>query len=387
MTTSPIRELLGPLGRQALADAMAEPEPGSLAAATRLRKRYSPELAAAALSQAVLRAKAATKHPRAAELLWTPAGLEQATRYPVARWRAARFAAAGVKQVWDLGCGVGADALAFAELGIEVVAIEADEHTAAAAEHNLGLVGGAEVRVGLVEQAEPPADAAVFLDPARRTGRGRTWRPEDFSPPWQLVADYLASDRFVSVKAGPGLPKELIPAEVRATWVSHARDAVEVSLWNRLPAGPEAVVLADEGAQSLPSPERLRELPVRPVGHYVIEPDNAVIRAGLLSEIAPETDLWLLDPQVAYLSSNQPYQGPWGTCFEVLQVLDYREKTLAAWVRAGDIGALEIKKRAIDVDPAQLRKRLNPRGTQSATLLLARTGQGTKALVVRPLGR
>ena len=48
-------------GRAALAAAMAEPDPGSLAAATRLRKDFAPELAAEALGQAVLRHRARTK--------------------------------------------------------------------------------------------------------------------------------------------------------------------------------------------------------------------------------------------------------------------------------------------------------------------------------------
>ena len=47
-------------------------------------------------------------------MLFTEAGLEQATRLKVAALHAGRFARAGVEHVADLGCGIGGDALALA---------------------------------------------------------------------------------------------------------------------------------------------------------------------------------------------------------------------------------------------------------------------------------
>ena len=117
------------------------------------------------------------------------------------------------------------------------------------------------------------------------------------------------------------------------------------------------------------------------MGRYLLEPDGAVIRAGALDQVQPGA--WLLDEQVAYLSSDQPYQGRLATCFEVLEELDHNPKLLRAWVREHRIGTLEIKKRAIDVDPAALRRKLQPKGPNSATLVLARTTAGTRALVCR----
>ena len=67
----------------------------------------------------------------------------------------------------------------------------------------------------------------------------------------------------------------------------------------------------------------------------------------------------------------------------MLDRLPYREKDLRAWVRQNRVGTLEIKKRAIDVDPAALRRRLAPKGPEVATLLLTPTPDGAVALVVR----
>lgn len=365
---------------------MTEPDPTSLAAGERLRRAFPAGDVAWALSQVALRRQAAAKLERAADMLFTRAGLEQATRTRVARWRARRFAEAGVREVWDLGCGIGADAMAFAEAGIRVVAVEADPETAALARHNLELVGGGDVRVGYAEDARIPADAAVFLDPARRTAKGRTWNVADFTPPWDFVSAQLASDRFVAVKLGPGVPKELIPGAVEASWVSERGDTVEACLWN-LPAlelggrRTRAVVLP--AGVELTTPAVPRALDVRPVGRYLLEPDGAVIRAGLLGEVAPKADLWLLDQHTAYLCSDEPVVSPLVTCFEVLETLDYDERALKGWVRERGIGTLEIKKRGLDVDPAQLRARLKPKGKAAATLILARTVDGAKALVAR----
>ncbi|SHI97098.1 hypothetical protein SAMN02745244_01452 [Tessaracoccus bendigoensis DSM 12906] len=361
---------------EALRAAMAEADPSSLGAGERLRRRFGPDDAAWALGQTVLRRAAASKFSRPDEMLFTRDGLEQASRESVARWRAARFVEAGVEEVWDLGCGIGSDAMAFSEAGLRVVAVDADAETAAVAAHNLALVGRGDVRVGLAEESEPPPGAAIFLDPARRTAKGRTWNVADFTPPWEFVLDQLASDRFVAVKLGPGVPKELIPQGVLAGWVSEHGDVVEATLWNRLGPGTEAVVLPH-----VLHPGATAPLDVRPLGQYLIEPDGAVIRSGLIADVAPEADVWLLDPHTAYLSSDEPVDSPFATTFKVLDVLGFDVRALRRYVAEHGIGTLEIKKRAIDVDPALLRRQLKPRGRGSATIILARTLMGTRAVI------
>ncbi len=381
-------DILSDLGRAALAAASREADPASLGAAGRMRKHYSPELAAAALSQVALRRKAATKFPRANDMFFTPTGLEQATRHQVSVWRARQFRDAGVTEVFDLGCGIGADSMAFLDAGLSVHSVESDPDTAALATANLALLDGRAARVARAEDVQVSQGSGVFLDPARRTDRGRTWRVKDFSPPWSLVLQHLAGSGFCCIKMGPGLPKELIPDGVRATWVSHQGDVVEASLWNGSGSSRAALVFPRGGGEPIElSVDQHRELPVRPPGRYLIEPDNAVIRAGLVTEIAPNTDVWLLDANTAYLSGDDPITTPLVDCFEVVEVLDYDISVLRAYVTQHRIGTLEIKKRAIDVDPAALRKQLRPKGPNQMTLILARTPRGAIALFARRLPR
>src|SRR5580693_4041882 len=111
---------------QALLDGLGDyTESAALAVASRLRERHPAPLVAAALTQARLRGRAAAKFGQAAHgMYFTAHGLEQATRRTVADLRARRYAAAGVRRVADLCCGIGGDALAFAAAGIEVLAVD-----------------------------------------------------------------------------------------------------------------------------------------------------------------------------------------------------------------------------------------------------------------------
>jgi hypothetical protein len=380
------------LTAEALAAAMAEDDPDGLAAASRLRAAYGPDLAAAALHQASLRRRAQTKFgDAAAAMFFTRDGLEQATRPVVAAHHAERLRAAGASRVVDLGCGIGADALAFADAGLEVVAVERDPGTAAVAAANLGERG----RVVCADAEEVAADlltpgTAAFCDPARRTSSGRLWRTADFTPSWDLVSRLLAGDRVAGVKLGPALPHTLVPATAEAEWVTSGSDTVEVGLWAGPGARPDldVALLLPGGRLEVPRPlpgQPATPLPVGPVGRYLYEPDGAVIRARGVTLLGHRLGAHLLDAEIAYLTTDTAGATPFATGFEVLEVLPTGLKALRRWVRQHDVGTLEIKKRGVDVDPAVLRRRLAPRGSASATLVLSRTPTGAVALVVQRL--
>ena len=389
-----------PLGltEEALAAAAAEPDPGSLAAGTRLRALLGPDLAVAALTQVALRRRARTKFGDAADALFlTRDGLEQATRPDVADLHARRFADAGVRRVVDLGCGIGADALAFVRAGLDVLAVERDPATAELARANLAAAvvaaGGttsaevvvadvADVLAGRTDVVLDGTDG-VFADPARRDARGRVWRAQDFSPDLSSLLGLASADRALGIKLGPALPHALVPRAAEAEWVSHGGDVVEVGLWSgpgSVPGRRSALLWPDRRLAADPAapPAAVRE-----PGAYVHEPDGAVIRAGAVAVLAHGLGAGLLADQVAYLTTDEPVQTPYATSFAVERVLPYDLKVLRRWVREADVGVLEVKRRGLDLDPAQLRRDLRPRGRASATLLLSRTASSAVALVVR----
>ena len=368
----------------ALAAAISEEDPESLAAASRMRAQFGPQLAAAALTQATLRRQAKAKFGEAAvQMFFTRAGLEQATRPEVADHHASRFLQAGVRKVIDLGCGIGSDAMAFARAGLEVLAVDVDPETAAVAQANLAGVADV-ICTDANEMAEQliTARVGVFCDPARRNDHGRVWRVEDFEPRWPTVMQLFDGGRTAGVKLGPALPHSLIPEAVEAEWITHRGETVEVGLWSGPGATPgrrSALIMPNARLIATTAPP----LPVRDLGSYLYEPAGAVIRAGAIAELGAQIGAGLLDPQVAYLTSDQLCSTPFATAFEVRQRLPFHLKALRSWVREAQIGVLEIKKRGIDVDPAELRRRLRLAGSNSATIVISRTPSGAIAAVVQ----
>ncbi len=110
-----------------------------------------------------------------------------------------------------------------------------------------------------------------------------------------------------------------------------------------------------------------------PVGRWIVDPDGAVVRAGLVRQYAARHGLWQLDPQIAYLTGEQVPLGERG--FEVIEEVSTSEKALRKTLAAHDCGTLEILVRGLDVDPDALRKRLRLKGSRSLALVLTRVGR------------
>ena len=373
-----------------------EPEPSSLAAASRWRRRLPPERAAAVLDQAALRRRARSKLGEWADQVFlTRAGLEMATRADVARWRAARLVAAGVTRLTDAGTGLGIDALAGVLAGLDVRAIERDPTTAVLARANLARAGRPSGAAGsvTVEHHEvtdlatlaPGPGEALFVDPSRRTEAGPTWDIHLLTPTWEQVRAVLTAPAddggAVVAKLGPGVAHRHIPETAAATWVSHAGDLVELSLWRGpWPAGERTAVLLPDG-HSLPAGRS--NPPPGPLGAFLFEPDPAVIRAGAVGELAERLGARPVAERIAYLTGDQPQVTPFASRFEVLEVLPYRDKAVRAWLRAHHVGVVEIKTRGLDLDPARWRRRLAPVGPNQATLVATPVGGEAAVLVAR----
>jgi SAM-dependent methyltransferase len=386
-----------PEGARALAAAAKVADDDPLRAATALRTQGVPrDLAAAALTQIELRRRAVGKFgPAAAEMFFTRAGLEQATRITVADRRAARLCAAGVRTLADLGCGLGADALAAARAGIRVYGVEADPTTAAMAAANAAAAGVAElftVVCGDATTFDVSRVDAVFCDPARRqagTGR-RVFDPTDYSPPWDFLLDLIDRVPRTVIKAAPGLDHALIPPDAEAEWVSVNGDLVETTLWcGPLAAVPRRATLIDSSRTELVvelTGAGTAEAPVGPVRRYLYDPDPAVVRARLVAEFAAEVNGVLADPAIAYVYADEARPTPYARCLEVTDVLPFSLKRLRALLRDRGVGRVEILKRGSALDPQRLRHDLRLSGTNAASLVLTRVAGAPTALICQPVG-
>jgi predicted RNA methylase len=383
-----VQWLLTEDGQQVLAQAGVLEETDPLRARSALEKACpgTPSaLLAVALTQAELRERAVAKFGElAAAMYFTPDGLEQATRLSVATHRAARLTAFEAATVVDLGCGIGGDLIAFSRAGITAAGVDLDPVRVAVATANLsalGLPGAVGVADALEVDIRP--FAVAFADPARRTGRGRTFSLDAWTPPWSFVVSLLAGN--ACVKTAPGIPHDAVPEGVEAEWVSDHGEVKEAALWGgRLAtAVRRATVIGDGGLATL-TEEDDPGADVVPLDRFLYEPDPAVIRAGLVTAVAAGVSGGLLDPHIAYVTADASFHTPFARSYEVLETLPHREKQLRAALHERGIGKLTIKKRGVDVVPDQLRKRLALTGDNEATIVLTRiAGQGT-CLLVRP---
>ena len=364
---------------------------------------HSPELVSAVLTQSRLRARAQDKFGEfASSMLFTPAGLEQATRLPVAALHARRFAAAGLDTVADLGCGIGGDAMALAGMDLEVRAVDRDPVTVAVATVNLRSFPSASVHLGSIEDHHPASTAAIWMDPARRAPvRGRTRRlhdPEEYSPPLSTVVDLsrrLGRDGAsgpLGAKLGPAVDRDQLPAEAEVQWLSWHGQVLEAVLWTG-PLATEGVsssaVLVDRtGAHRLTRPQRdpVPDPVPGDVQAHLYEPDGAVIRAGLIGRLAMDLGAHTVDPTIAYLTGPDRHETPFARGYTVRDVFPFHLKTLTAYLREHRLGILEIKKRGTSVEPDELRRKLRPRrfGDESATLVLTRIAGEQSVIVASP---
>ena len=390
--------LMSPEGQTLLAETVVETNTDVVKLVSKLRAAgHDASLVAAVLTQAKLRRRAAAKFGEFAQrMLFTEAGLEQASRLQVAALHAGRFRDAGVSQVADLGCGIGAESLAFAGLGLEVAAFDIDEVTAAVATFNLLAFENARVEQADVTALDLSGFEALFFDPARRELTGparakaaRKFDPAEFSPNFDWVVQQCLG-RTAGIKLGPGHPHEAMPAEAEAQWVSVGGDLVELGLWFGAAARPgvsrSAMLLGATGKVELTSSSRESEhAPLGQLGAFLYEPDNAVVRSHLVAELAAQTDTRAFAPAIAYLTSDAQVDSPWLRGFRVEAELPFDRKKLRGYLRERGIGVLEIKKRGADIVPEQLRKELALKGPNAATLIVTRIGDAHRAIIAEAL--
>jgi SAM-dependent methyltransferase len=339
-----------------------------------------------AIEQVRLRRKARAKCGEfASSMLFTEAGLEQATRLSVAAHHAGRFQRAGVTRVADLGCGLGMDSLAFAALGFHVLSVEKDPLTAAIASFNLASFDRVRVVSGDALSVDLSEVDGLWLDPARRDGATRIDDPEAYSPTLTEAME-LARKLPAGIKLAPGMDRGVIPDDVEAQWVSHRGEVVEMVWWFGALAAPgvrrSALVMSDT-AHLLSGADDSPDAAVGELGQYLYEPDGAVIRARLIGDLVRSLAGHMIDPTIAYFTTSEFTATPFAQAFEVERVLPAKHKELSRWVRENGIGTLEIKKRGVDIDPSQFRHQLPLSGDLERTLIVTRVAGKKVAIAAR----
>jgi hypothetical protein len=239
------------------------------------------------------------------------------------------------------------------------------------------------------------------VDPARRVGARRL--PAGASEPplgWCLaLADHAGA---VGIKAAPGLPLDLVPDGWEVECVAEGHDLKEAVLWSPAMAttSRRATVLPGAQAKGAPAPDGPAPGGPAPEGHtlvaaagppvrvaepgeFLLDPNPAVTRAGLVEELGRELGAWKIDERVGFLSGERPMVTPFGRLLVVEASLPWSLKRFRAELRARGAGAVEIRKRGSAVDVDELRRRLDLRGDRRLVVVLTRVLDRPWALVCR----
>ncbi len=354
-----------------------------LADVAAVRARFG-ERTAVLVETVRLRRKAAAKfHGLSEDLdvadwLFTDEALQQATTAVVARHRALRLAG---QFVHDATCSVGTELAALRHTATFVLGSDLDPVRLAMAQHNLGP----EVPLCRADALRPVTrDTVVVLDPARRSGGRRRFDPQAYTPPLDAVAQVYRG-RATVVKCAPGIDFDAARSlgfDGEAEVVSAGGSVREACLWSAALAEPgvrrRASVL-DRGAapDEVLTDAEPDDCGTGAAGRFIVDPDGAVVRAGLVRHYGARHGLWQIDPEIAYLTGDRLPAGVRG--FEIIEQLPMREKQLRQALSALDCGALEILVRGVDVDPDALRKRLRPNGSTPLSVVVARIGSGASS--------
>ena len=413
-------------------DAAASP----LALAERLRREYPADLVAAAMAQRELRRTAEAKFSRAADMLFTRAGYEQSSSETIARYRAGRLGQRN--RVADLCCGIGGDLIALAAsspvvdntvvdntvldntpFDNTVLAVDRDETHARLALHNAAVYGLAErVTVIVADVRDVPLTGvdAVFIDPARRSGPGtasapnaRRFRAGTSEPPLDWCVALAGQVEAVCIKAAPGIPEELIPAGWEAEFIAESRDLKEAVLWSpSLADAPTAAAPPSARADAPHGTRRPRRatvlapskpgralrfdtlvarpgdsVPLREPGEYLLDPNPAVTRAGLVEDLARDlgADTAKIDPQIAFLTLDRDLRTPFARTLRVQYSAPWNEKQFAKRLRELGIGAVDIRRRGLAGDVDLIRRRLKLAGKTRATIVITRVNDKPWGLI------
>jgi hypothetical protein len=241
--------------------------------------------------------------------------------------------------------------------------------------------------------------------PRSTAGRSTSWPswPTSVTFPWRVStrcsstrpdAPARTRPRPVCIKAAPGIPEELIPPAWEAEFIAEARDLKEAVLWSpSLASAPDAAHGRRRATVLTPSAPRTLvahpgdPVPLREPGEFLLDPNPAVTRAGLVEDLARDLardlagDVAKIDPQIAFLTLDADVRTPFARTLRVLHSAPWHEKQFAKRLRELDVGAVDIRRRGLAGDVDQIRRRLKLAGRTRATVVITRVNDKPWGLI------
>ncbi|MBZ8177098.1 SAM-dependent methyltransferase [Corynebacterium sp. 3HC-13] len=309
---------------------------------------------------------------------------QQATAMPVAKIRANRikeWADAG-SVVHDVTCSIGSEGAALAGVGLPYLGSDIDYSRCLMARYNLSTCFNTP-QILQADALSPCSMANIIVaDPARRQSGRRINSPENLIPPLpELLSTY--PEKELAIKCAPGLDFSFWDGLV--SLISLNGGVKEACLYTQGLSGGvrrEAVVIRKGNIDRID--DRLADNPEDNLsgepGAWIIDPDGAIIRAGLVRHYAVREGLWMLDERIAYLTGDDLPAGESGFRF----LTQCPIKKVRSELQRRGCGRVEILCRGVDINPDSFRRTLKLSGPHALSLILTRIGTRAVALICGP---
>jgi len=343
------------------------------------------------------REAASAKFADADSLFCDRESAEQASSDVVATHTASRFAS--IARVADLGSGMGGDALALARHA-DVTAVDRDPSRLAMLGANAdvrGVAGHVTAIESEIEGWSPGGVDAIWIDPARRDARGRSFDPERWSPPLSLAIALARSVPAAGIKLAPGIDPADLPLDASDSeleFISLDGRLVEGVLWlGALATSPRRATILSS-ATPLGTATRVESLDGEPdtgateigePGAFLYDPDPGIGRASLIDVLAARIGGHKLSELVAYLTADEQIESPFVRRFRIYEWMAFSERALVERLQALGANRVDVMRRASPVDTNALERRINAAlggGPALLTVALTLVGEQRVALIV-----
>ncbi len=386
----------------------------SAADLARWRRTESPELIAAAIDLARARRSLASRFPEAAAMLADREGAAMASDVAAATAKARRIARVRPRELWDLGCGIGGDAMRLASIGTleRLVLVDRDPARLAMARHNVRLIAPSlaieTIRGDAVELAPAAAEGRlVHLDPARRDATGRRRRSadlEDLEPGPRSIAAIVERSCHVVLKLGPGTDPDAMPRwpEPSVEYLARGRDLVQAVAWYGCsggdPAGSRRASIVPDGPTLTGTPDdSLDPSVLGPPGRdprgwitqppaWLLIPHPAAERARLVSAAlrdrgGPVAGMEPLAAGLGVIASPVDPGSPWLEAIAVREAMPWRPARVRRRLAELGTGEVILRTRGRAIDPDAAVAAIRGRGGPSRTVVVLRLGRELVAFI------
>jgi hypothetical protein len=324
--------------------------------------------------------------------LFTNQMAEQSTHPDIAAYHAQAFS--GCEHVLEICTGAALDTFALSRVAARVTTYEANALIHACSTGNLRRSGARNVTCineRWTGTASLSADG-VWADPSRREQQQRKRTAAEYEPPLSTIP----AAPIVGIKVGPG---DIVDATGYASeYIGFGKECRERILWKGNSNAKTWVTLVHEGTVGASSEYKAASSEQRAANgeqqeqhsgtihraddtrRFIIEPHNALIASGLLTQFFNEHNISTLDPRIGYgTTEHEPPASPWYTVYKIVHMEDgASERRMQEGIYELGWGPdTVIKKRGWDKDPEVVRSRLTfVEGGHPGVIIVARVGDG-----------